>query len=338
MYLVIGSTNILGAHTICTLLQKGLQVRAVKSDKSDMLRFKKIMGYYFSDSDNLYDEIDWMDGDPFDRESVMEVLDGVDYVFNCSIPLFFGLRKNEDMVADSVQATALLVDCAIESGVKYFCHVSNVQALGEEPEMREITEDSPRDPKTKYTGFSQASFLCDMEVWRGFEEGLKGSILNTGLIIGPGDWTRDSSAIIHRIAKRFHFYTKGVTGFVGVKDVVRCMLSVAKQNILKERFIVVSQCMSFAELLFIIADTLGVKRPNINASKFILLIIKFIYRIRCIFTKKNPRLTDDYISLLIKFSLYSNNKSLNRIIAGYQPMEQVVKEICKLYKERDGKL
>lgn len=332
MYLVIGSTNILGAHTICILLQKGLQVRAVKSDKSDMLRFKKIMGYYFSDSDNLFDEIDWVDGDPFDRESVMEILDGVDYVFNCSIPLFFGLRKHEDMIADSVQATALLVDCAKEMGVKYFCHVSNVQALGEEPEMREITEDSPRDPKTKYTGFSQASFLCDMEVWRGFEEGLSGSILNTGLIIGPGDWTKDSSAIIQRIAKKFRFYTKGVTGFVGVKDVVRCMLSVTKQNILKERFIVVSQCMSFADLLFTIADTLDVKRPKFHVCKSMLFCLKLWYRIKYLFTRRNPRLNDDFISLITDFKLYSNEKSINTIVAGYEPIEQVVKDVCVVYK------
>ncbi len=332
MYLVIGSTNILGAHTICTLLQKGLQVRAVKSDKSDMLRFKKIMGYYFSDSDNLYDEIDWVDGDPFDHDLMMETLQDIDIVINCSIPVYFGLNKSDDMLGDSVRATAILVDCAREAGVKYFCHVSNVYALGDEPEYREITETSARDPKINYSAYSQASFQTDLEVWRAFEEGLNGSIINAGFILGPGDWYKDSSAIFRRISQGFTFYTKGVTGFVGVKDVVRSVLSLTKQRINKERFIVSSQCMSFAELLFMIADTLGVKRPYLNASKFILLIFKVFYRLRYLFSKKNPRLNDDYIRLLLDFRLYSNEKSLNTLLAGYQPIDQVVAEIASIYK------
>ncbi|MBR4440420.1 MAG: NAD-dependent epimerase/dehydratase family protein [Bacteroidales bacterium] len=335
MYLVIGSTNILGAHTICTLLQKGYSVRAIRSAKSDMDRFYKIMSYYFSDCDNLFNEIDWVEGDPFDKESVMASLKGVDIVFNCSTPAFFGLTKDSDMVADTVESTALLVDSAKESGVKYFCHVSNVQALGDEPEFKEITEESPRDPKNKYSGFSQASFLSDMEVWRAFEEGLNGSIINTGLIIGPGDWIKDSSAIFRRIRNGFCFYTKGVTGFVGVNDVVKCMLSLSKQKICSQRFIVVSQCMSFAELLFTIADTIGAKRPYIYASKFILLIIKMIYRIKYVFSRNNPQLNDDYIRMLTNFKLYSNEKSMNSLIAGYQSIEQVVADVCEIYFSKE---
>ncbi len=331
MYLVIGSTNILGAHTICTLLQKGLPVRAVKSDRSDMERFRKIMGYYFSDSDNLYDEIDWVDADPFDRESVAEILLDIDVVFNCSTPAFFGLKKDDNIINDIVTCTSILVDEARAAGVKYFCHISNLQALGDEPELKEITEKSPRDPKGHYTEYSKASFLSEMEVWRAFEEGLPGSILNAGFVIGPGDFAKDSSAIVARINRGFNFYAKGVTGFIGVNDLVRCMLSITKQNIVKERFIVVSQCMSFADLLFTIADTLGVKRPKFHVCKSMLFCLKLWYRIKYLFTHRNPRLNDDFISLITDFKLYSNEKSINTIVAGYEPIEQVVKDVCGVF-------
>ncbi len=331
MYLVIGPTTILGAHTICTLLQKGLPIRAVKSDCSDMDRFRKIMGYYFSDCDNLFDEIDWVEADPFDRDSVADMLCEIDVVFNCSTPAFFGLKKDDNIINGIVTSTALLVDEARNAGVKYFCHVSNLQALGDEPEMKEITEKSERDPKGNYTEFSQASFLSEMEVWRAFEEGLPGSIINAGFIIGPGDWHKDSSAMFARVSRGLLFYTKGVTGFIGVNDLVRCMLSLSKQRFIKERFITVSQCMSFAELLFYIADNFGVKRPKFNVCKFMFAFLKVWYRIKYLFSRHNPRLNDDFISLITDFKLYSNSKSINTLVAGYQPIEQVVKEICKLY-------
>ena len=333
MYLVIGSTTILGAHTICTLLQKGLPVRAVKSDRSDMNRFRKIMGYYFSDSDNLFDEIEWVEADPFDRESTAELLQGVDVVFNCATPAFFGLQKDDNIIEGIVHSTAILVDEACLAGVKYFCHVSNLLALGDEPELKEISETSPRDPKGNYTDYSKASFLSEMEVWRAFEEGLQGSVLNAGFVIGPGDWKKDSSAIFARINRGLKFYAQGVTGFIGVRDLVRCMLSLTKQKIVNERFIAVSQCMSFAELLFLIADTLGVNRPRFNVCKFMFFFLKLWYRIKYLFSKRNPRLNDDFISLITDFKLYNNEKSLNLLIAGYQPMEQVIKEICKLYRD-----
>ena len=143
---------------------------------------------------------------------------------------------------------------------------------------------------------------------------------------------KDSSAIVARINRGLNFYAKGVTGFIGVNDLVRCMLSITKQNIVKERFIVVSQCMSFADLLFTIADTLGVKRPKFHVCKSMLFCLKLWYRIKYLFTHRNPRLNDDFISLITDFKLYSNEKSINTIVAGYEPIEQVVKDVCGVYK------
>ena len=89
--------------------------------------------------------------------------------------------------------------------------------------------------------------------------------------------------------------------------------------------------MSFAELLYYIADTFDVKRPKFNVCKFMFAFLKVWYRIKYLFSRHNPRLNDDFISLITDFKLYSNTKSINTLVAGYQPIEQVVKDICKMY-------
>ncbi|MCQ2973758.1 MAG: NAD-dependent epimerase/dehydratase family protein [Bacteroidales bacterium] len=333
MDIVIGANNMLGAHTICSLLKKGKQVRALKRKNSNTLQFEKILSYYFLDFENIYTEIEWVEADPFDKDSLIEALEDAEVVYNCTWPVIFQGKKHSDVVSVNVEATSILIDAAIDAGVEYFCHVSNVAALGDEPECKEISENSERNPKAKYSYFSQAAFLSEMEVWRGFEEGLKGAIISPSVILGPGDWCSDYSSIIKKIDKGINFYTQGVTGFVGVNDVVECMLSLTKQKIYSQKYIVSSQNLCFSKILFDFADCLKVKRPKYNANKFILTLAKYILKINTIFTKKNPKLTDDLINTLTNFKLYSNEKSINTLTAGYQPIDQVIEEICDIYQK-----
>ena len=65
-----------------------------------------------------------------------------------------------------------------------------------------------------------------------------------------------------QIHKGFQFYSEGVTGFVGVKDVINAMVQLMGSNCKNERFILVSENKSFKEVLFSIAEAFGKKKPT----------------------------------------------------------------------------
>ncbi|HPE42846.1 MAG TPA: hypothetical protein PKV88_02100 [Bacteroidales bacterium] len=61
-------------------------------------------------------------------------------------------------------------------------------------------------------------------MWRGIAEGLPAVIVNPSIVLGAGNWANGSAAIIHTVNNGLKFYTKGINGFVDVKDLTEVMI------------------------------------------------------------------------------------------------------------------
>src|SRR5688572_25636329 len=125
MILVTGGTGLLGAYVAAELLSKGRKIRILKRADSSLANLKRIEGEYgFSLND-----IEWFDGDVLDISSLQKALDGVEEVYHCAGMVSFSPSGHEQMIRVNGQGTANIVNLALESGVKKFCHVSSVAAL-----------------------------------------------------------------------------------------------------------------------------------------------------------------------------------------------------------------
>lgn len=334
MDFVTGATGMLGAHLILILLKKGRQIRALKTKHSDIEKTKQILSFYSDDYINLFSEIEWVDGDLLDYNSVVNALKDVDTVYNCASLIPIKLGNRAQMIEDNANAARNLAMAAKDNNIKYFCHVSSIDALGEEQdEFKEITENSQRNPKGKYSAYSQAKFMAEMEIWKAINEGLPAGIINPSVILGPGDWQKGTPQIFDAVNKGLKHYVDGVTGFVGVKDVVACMLQMTKEKITGQRFIVNSQNFSCSSLLELTAKYLGVKPPKRKISNILLKIVQTGSYIKAFFLKKRATITTDFINKVTGFHLYSNTKSKGRLIADYKAIDLVLEEICQIYKK-----
>jgi nucleoside-diphosphate-sugar epimerase len=90
------------------------------------------------------------------------------------------------------------------------------------------------------------------------------------------------------------FYTTGVTGYIGVKDVVIVMRKLMQSTIVNERYILVSEHLSFNTFLTKIADVLGVKPPSVEAKKWLLVLASCLDRLRS-FVTRQPRVLNKSI-------------------------------------------
>ena len=168
-----------------------------------------------------------------------------------------------------------------------------------------------------------------MEVWRGSQEGLDVVIVNPGVILGSGFWDAGSGQLFSKIHKGLQYYTQGVTGFIGVQDVVYCMEKLMEEPIANERFILVSENKSYQELLFSIADAFQTKRPVKKLKEW---QINFFWRWEWLISKmtsRKVRLSRLGAKTLNSQTYYSSNKISKHLGIKFQSIDKVVKEVVK---------
>jgi len=335
MILVTGGTGLVGAHLLYELVNAGQDVKALKRQSSNLEWIKKIFSYYAPNYDELFSRIKWVEGDILDYMSLEDALAGVDTVYHCAAIVSFHGDDHDMMLNNNVKGTGNLIDAAIYNKVHKFCHVSSIAALGKTEDGSEINEDTYWTPSKRKSGYSLSKFFSEMEVWRGIEEGLDAVIVNPSIIIGPGNWEIGSPKLFHSIWKGLTYYTKGVTGFVDVRDVVKAMLELTNgtrfETIKNQRFILNAGNLSYQEFFNKIADGLNRPRPKNFASDLKLHIAWRMAKAASFFTGKRPIITRDAVSGSNLANKYSGEKIVNSIGFQYRELDQSIKDIAEIF-------
>lgn len=318
-----------GAHIICSMLRQGFSVRAARTPGDNTEYTKYILSLYSHDYEKLYSEIDWVDVSYDDPDSLDMAMDGICATICCIDPK---LTKSKSM-EDNVQTVRNIIDAIKDSECEYLCYLSSVYALGDEPDGNEITEKSQRNPKGNYSKLSNTYYNCEMEVWRAMQEGVKAGILNLAPVLGPGDWENDRSKFLNdKLAQVY--YTEGVTGLVSINDVVKCVMTMVRQKISGENFIVSGQNECYRDFQRLLAKNLDQKEASRKAGWLRMLIWKIQYGIKSLLSDRRPYIDDIFFDEITKFNVYSNEKSINRLISHYEDIDETVKYLCNIFKKR----
>lgn len=336
MILVSGATGMLGAHLLLKLLQEDKKVRALKRPTSNLMVTKQIFSYYTTDYEKLFSKIEWFEADVLDTDGVLQAMENIEYVYHAAATVSFASKDRTWMIKSNTKGTQNMVNAALVKQVKKFCHVSSISALGEASNGDFIDEDSFRNPKGRYSGYSISKYLSELEVWRGITEGLNAIIVNPSIILGPGDWRSGSPSIFSNIDKGLRFYTEGITGYVDVLDVVDAMTKLMDSNIHGERFIVSAENLSFKNIFCQVANALEVRRPSIKANSFMLGIAWRLETIKSRLTGKQPKVTKDSAYSAQKPARFSSQKLIDAIGFKYTPITESVERIAKNYKDSTG--
>ena len=152
------------------------------------------------------------------------------------------------------------MNACLATGVERFMQVSSTSAIGRAPDGKPADESMIWARTKTNTAYWVSKFKSEMEVWRGMEEGLKAVIVNPAIILGPGHWDRGSSSMFSRVAGGLKYATPGMTGYVGVQDVVTAMTRLMASDISGERYILSAGDFSYFDILEQIASALDKPR------------------------------------------------------------------------------
>jgi dihydroflavonol-4-reductase len=329
MVLVTGGTGLVGAHLLIHLLEKGEKVSAIYRNLDNIQKTKSLFSLYKKES--LYDSIHWIQADVLDIPSLENVFPGIDQVYHCAAKISFD-PKEEDLVRKiNIEGTANIVNFCLAFDIKKLCHVSSIAALGDLAAHESIiTEETEWNPEKPHSDYAISKYGAEMEVWRGQQEGLKVIILNPGIIIGPGFWDQGSGELFTKVKNGLPFYTKGSTGFIAVTDVVTIMYELMKSDIHGERFTLISQNITFQNLLFTIADSLKVKRPKYHATPFIMNTLSKLDWIASNIFGQKRQLSKASARSSYSNDLFSNEKTKNALNIEFIGVHDYIKKITEL--------
>lgn len=324
MVLVTGGTGFLGAYIIQCLVEKGLPVRAIRRTHKTP----------FFIPPHIIEKVEWVDGDVLDVVSVYEAAEGIDAVIHAAALVSFHADDQQALMQVNASGTANVVNAAIENNVKRFVQVSSVAALGRSTKSEVVTEDRQWQEGGSHTHYALSKHAAELEAWRGFAEGLQGVIINPSTILGYGDWHNSSNALFKNVYRGFPWFTEGVNGFVGVKDVAEAAVQLLQSAIHGKRFIINSDNWSFQRLFNTIADNFDVARPHRKATPFLGELAWRAEAIKSAFTKERPLLTRQSARVAHSRTRFDNSALLQALPQfGYTPLDDVIQDACEDYKK-----
>ena len=332
MILVTGGTGLVGAHLLFSLCKDRQLCRAIYRDVKGLEAVKKLFISYGDLDLARYKTIEWVLGDILDLEGLRIAFKEVNTVYHCAAHISFDPSAYKILKSVNVTGTANMVNLALDFKVSAFCYVSSIAALGKSDTQKHITEETDwniSDPNV----YALTKYQAELEVWRGIWEGLSATIINPGVILGPGFWKKGSGKLFSFAHKGSPFYFPGGSGFVGVNDVVNAMLLSVKTKKWGERFICVSENISYQELFGYMADGFRLKKPTYQLPFWVLEILWRLDFIKGLFLKSDRKITKHTLKGLRSRDFYDSNKSSQMLPMEYTPINKIIAECCKLFKK-----
>ena len=338
MIFITGCTGLVGSHLVAELVkrqkakgesQKEFTIKLLCRENSDLSLLKKVLNRYgFCD---IPEGIEFVYGDVTDYDILEDAMKDVDEVYHCAAVVSFNPNDKKSLMTVNVGGTTNMVNAALHCGVKKFCHVSSIAALGRSLEGEPINEDSPWSQSKNNSVYAVSKHEAEMEVWRGIAEGLNATIVNPSLILGAGRWDSSSCELFTTIAKGFPFYTTGINGFVDVKDVARAMITLMENEKFGQRYCLNGALISYQELFNLMAENFGVRAPYIKVGKTLSEVAWRIFWLMGKLQGKKPLITKETARTATRKYSYSSKKIIEDLNFKFTPIQDSIKEICNIY-------
>lgn len=329
MILVTGGTGLVGAHLLLALAENGQQVRALYRTEESLAKTRNL---FTANKNPHFESIDWVKADITDIPTLEEAFKGIDTVYHCAAYISFEPKDEDTLRKINIEGTANMVNCALDFGVKKFCHVSSIAALGDPKENELITEETDWNPEVRHSDYAISKYGAEMEVWRAWQEGLNVVIVNPGIIFGKGFGNSGSGKIFKAVNKGQYFYTKGSCGVIAVEDVVKAMIQLMATDTNGERYTLVAENISYEVMLNIIADGMKKSRPGIYATP---LMTSVAWRLDWLFSKllrQRRKLTQSMAHSSHNTEIYDNSKITAKLDFTFSAIVPYLKQLCEYYR------
>lgn len=328
MVFVTGATGLIGSFLLLELSKKGKQIRAMKRKNSNLEAVKNL----FVEFSNLneFEKIQWVETDLLDVPDLEIHLVGIETIYHTAASVGFDDRSKKQIHEVNVVGTENLVNLAISKSIPNFVYISTIAVLDELPGEKIITENSNFDAERIHSEYAISKKKGEMNVWRGSQEGLHVLVVYPSVVIGSLDGKRASERLFQLAGKKKAYATKGLTGYVDVRDVVFSLVELVEKNRWNEKYILSSGDDSFQNVFNHLR-----KAKNLGEAKLIsegkLKFAKIMSQLSRIFG--GPYMSEASYQALNGKLTYSNEKIKNEIGITFIPIEEALDFHAKRFEK-----
>ncbi|WP_299520953.1 NAD-dependent epimerase/dehydratase family protein [Winogradskyella sp.] len=333
MILVTGGTGLVGAHLLFKLVSNGEHVRATYRREKTLQRVSHVFSYFSEESESLFNSINWVKADINDIPQLQKAFKDVTHVYHCAAFVSFEPDKYHLLRKINIQGTANIVNLCISHSIDKLCYISSIAAIGHEENPEElIDEQTAWNPEGDNSVYAITKYGAELEVWRGAQEGIDAIVVNPGIILGAGYWKGGSSGNLFRqINNGMRYYVTGIVGYVDVFDVVNAMVQLMKTDIKNERFILVSENLSFKDFQYRVAKALNAVPPKKEAKPWLLNLAWRLDWLKHKLFNTRRSLSKQTAKSATSITKYDNSKLKNTIGFKFKPVDQSINEVCSSY-------
>jgi len=323
-FAITGANGFLGVHIIHHLLNSGHSVKAIIRPNACLDEFELIKQRYALSKD-IYTNLSWHTCELFDVVGLEQAFYGADYIVHLAGKISYLKKDLPSLIQINQGYTANIVNVALSLKVKKLLFCSSIAAISKNSKNESITEETEWDDEIAHSNYGFTKYLGECEVWRGREEGLATVAINPGIILGYGDSKKGSNKLFDNAKSGFPFYSRGITGWVGVRDVARIAERLCLSDITGERFIVVSENKSFKDIADIMTNAVGTKKPVIEIKE---LLYKMAYGIVAVkeFLGLGGMLSKETVRASVSINHFDNSKVKKALAYDFETMKEVIQD------------
>lgn len=321
---ITGATGFVGHHLLRRLLKTDHHITCLIRETSKI--------------DHLQGEdITFIRGDIRDRNSVLNAIDGCQWVVHLAGVYSFWEPDPEIYYQINVEGTRNVMECALEAGISKVVHLSTYGAFGIQEDCP-FTEENTPNPISSCQ-YAKSKYLADQIVWDLHEKkGLPVTVLYPANIFGTGDDKATSEYIKNIINKKFpvrvlenHYFS-----VVDIKDVVEAIIICLNSlDITGEKYLLADRYMTFKEFNRMISDFAGVSLPKISLPDTLSVWLSHVLTLFSDLLKVPPLfgLSKDQVGAMVSDSRCSGEKAERELGIKFTPIRISLQETIRSYQQ-----
>jgi len=267
--LITGASGLIGSHVVLRFCRESVPVRVLARNPEKAHRQLQTMAGFYHFDKAILSHIEFVKGDLLDLLDVEEAIQGMQAVIHCAGLVSFKRRDCARVNLLNNRCTADLANVALQAGVKWFCHLSSVAALGHS-DQQPLDEQLVWKTHPSNSCYAISKYGAEREIWRAMEEGLPAIIFCPSVVTGPSASAMPLTQTFEYIRKARGWFVNGSNGYVDARDVADAVWLAYSRQITGGRFILNGENLSNREFLSICAEAIG-RKVNWKSIPILLL-------------------------------------------------------------------
>jgi dihydroflavonol-4-reductase len=314
--LITGATGLVGSAVARKLLAEGFPVRALVRPGSPRFHL-----------DGL--DLEFVDGDIRDAESMRRAMHGVRYVFHVAADYRLWARDPREIFAANVEGTRIVMQTAKTAGVERVVYTSSVATLGLRNDGSPADETVPLAAEEGIGAYKRSKIAAERLVEAMVaNESLPAIIVNPSTPIGPRDVkpTPTGRIIVETARGRVPAFRDTGLNLVHVDDVAEGHLAALRRGVIGERYILGGENVPLVEMLAEISRMVGRRPPRWLIPRSLAMSVAYAAEATARLTGRVPFTTVDGIRMADHRMFFTAAKAARDLGFRWRPYREALQD------------